>query len=233
MSEAQHEFNTLMRDKERRTQHPEDDHDDARSFLNLSDEDDDDEDRTPPASHLDPDDGYNDPPRASTSSARPTIPLTRYGANTGPKGVISDAQHFRDSRRMHRMSVRSNATLPASRAVDTAPGGSWSGAAAGEKQLSDPDEDEEEDDDEGDTDFMSQWRRNRLLELQSGRHESRMHQRARSGRFWGGLATVDGQGYLDALEKSGAETVVAVYIYDDYVSGSLQILPQSGKQELC
>lgn len=210
-SEAQNEFNDLMRDKERRTNHPDDDNDDdARSFLNLSDDDDDD-DRTPPASNIDPDDDIL--PRASTSSARHTIPVTRYGANTGPKGVISDAQNFRDSRRMHRMSMRSNATLP-QRAPDTLAGL----GIGGEKQFSDPDEEDEDLDEDEDHDFMRQWRQSRLRELQSGAHESRMHQRARSGRFWGGLTTVDGQGYLDALEKSGPDTVVAVYIYDDYVS---------------
>lgn len=209
MSAAQNEFNELMRDKERRTRHPEDD-EDARSFLNLSD---DDEDRTPPASNADPDDDIL--PRASTSSARHTIPITRYEANTGPKGVISDAQNFRDSRRMHRISMRSNATLPAQTAAALA-GASWS---AREKQASDPDEDDELG--EEDHDFMSQWRQSRLRELQNGGHESRMHQRVRSGRGWGGLAMVDGQGYLDAVEKSGPDTVVAVYIYDDYVSISL------------
>jgi hypothetical protein len=32
------------------------------------------------------------------------------------------------------------------------------------------------------------------------------------------LTTVDGEGYLDAVEKSGPSTVVIVYIYDDMVS---------------
>jgi hypothetical protein len=36
-SAAQDEFNELMRNKERRTAHPEDADSDARSFLNLSD----------------------------------------------------------------------------------------------------------------------------------------------------------------------------------------------------
>ena len=217
MSEAQIEFNELMRDKERRTRHPEDDDEDARSFLNLDDDDDDDDDddRTPPASNIGPDDDTA-VPRPSTSGARPTIPLTRYGANTGPKGVISDAQNFRDSRRMHRMSMRSSATLPAQQQAPDAHAGapSWS---AGEKQLADPEE-EDEDDFEDDHDFMRQWRQSRLRELQNGERESRMHQRTWSGRYWGGLTTVDGQGFLDALEGAGADTVVAVYIYDDYVS---------------
>lgn len=213
MSAAQDEFDDLMRDKERRTRHPEDD-EDAQSFLNLSD---DDEDRTPPASHADPDDDIL--PRTSISSTRNTIPLTRYGANTGPKGVISDAQNFRDSRRMHRMSMRSQATLPAQGGAGDVP--SWS---AREKQhhMSDTAEGEaDEFEDEDDHDFMSQWRQTRLRELQNGGHESQMHQRGRTGRCWGGMATVDGQGYLDAVEKSGPDTVVAVYIYDDYVSGGI------------
>ncbi|TKA68133.1 hypothetical protein B0A55_06951 [Friedmanniomyces simplex] len=204
MSAAQDEFNELMRDKERRTQHPEDDEDDARSFLNLSDEDDDD-DATPPASQVDPDEA---PSRPSLSS-RHTIPLTRYEANTGPKGVIADAQHFRDSRRQHRVSVRSTSTL-ASQALN---GSSLHDRPTSEK-LQESDEEEEEvvlNDD-----FMKQWRSSRLREMQRGGWESKMHSRRPSRRMWGSLATVDGEGYLDAVDKSPADTVVVVYIYDDY-----------------
>ena len=216
MSAAQNEFNELMRDKERRTRHPEDDQDDARSFLNLSDED---EDRTPPASNFDPEDA---PPRASTSSARHIIPHTRYGANTGPKGVISDAQNFRDSRRQHRMSMRSGTTLPAQ-----APDLGAQPTFGQREKLADHDDEYEEDLDDEDDDFMRQWRSGRLREMQNGGHESRMHHRARGARCWGGLATVDGQGYLDAVDKSGPDTVVAVYIYDDYVSADVTC----GRQE--
>ncbi|KAK0872164.1 hypothetical protein LTR87_012560 [Friedmanniomyces endolithicus] len=42
-----------------------------------------------------------------------------------------------------------------------------------------------------------------------------MHSRRPSRRMWGSLATVDGEGYLDAVDKSPADTVVVVYIYDD------------------
>lgn len=208
-SAAQDEFNELMRDKERRTTHPEDDNDDARSFLNLSDED---EDRTPPASTADPDD-Y--PPRASTSSARHVIPRTRYGANTGPKGVISDAQHFRDSRRNHMTSQRSSMSSVAAPVQDHRT--MWSRDHPQlEKQ---PESDEEDFDlDEGDTDFMHKWRQSRLKELQNGGTGSKMHSRGRSRRLYGGMPTVDGEGYLDAVENSSADTVVVVYIYDDMVS---------------
>ena len=192
-----------MRDKEKSRRHPEDD-DDARSFLNLSDDD----DGTPPASRGGPDENAA---RPSLSLGRSTIPLTRYGANTGPKGVISDAQNFRDSRRQHRTSVRSTSTL----ASQMQNGLSMRDQPPTEKV---PVSDEEEEDDELDDDFMTQWRRSRLQELQKGGHGSKMHSRQRSTRLWGSLTKVDGEGYLDALDKSPADTVVVVYIYDDSVS---------------
>ncbi|KAK1058747.1 hypothetical protein LTR12_002595 [Friedmanniomyces endolithicus] len=207
MSAAQDEFNELMRDKERRAQHPEDDESDARSFLNLSDEDDDDDDATPPASQFDPDEA---PSRPSTSN-RPTIPLTRYEANTGPKGVIADAQHFRDSRRQHRVSVRSSSTL-----ASQVQGGMSlhdSPQTSTNEKLQESDEEEEED--TLDDDFMQRWRSSRLREMQRGGRDSKMHSRRPSRRMWGSLATVDGEGYLDAVDKSPADTVVVVYIYDD------------------
>ena len=210
MASAQAEFNDLMRDKDRRTGHPEDNDDDSdgRSFLNISD-DEEDNDTTPAASVADPDE---DQPRPSISLARNTIPLIRYEANTGPKGVISDAQNFRDSRRIHRTSMRSSSTLPADAAsiLSQPPNGMVS------EKISEMDEDE--DDLVDDDDFMRRWRKSRLRELQTGPRDSKMHNRKRSTRLWGGLTSVDGNGYLDALERSPSDAVVVVYIYDDYVS---------------
>ncbi|KAK6431641.1 hypothetical protein LTR95_012199 [Oleoguttula sp. CCFEE 5521] len=202
---AQAEFNDLMRDKSHRSNHPEDDNDDARSFLNLSD---DDGDRTPPASIQDADEYV---PRASVSSGRPTIPRTRYGANTGPKGVISDAQNYRDSQRVHRTSLRSTSTLPQHIGQKL---------SRREQILEEKrgDEDDEDDDfglEDGDGEFMSKWREGRLKELQGGGFESKMHSRPRQRRLYGAMVTVDGDGYLEAVEGSGGDTVVVVYIYDD------------------
>lgn len=199
MSAAQEEFRELMRDKDRRGGHPEDD-DDGRSFLNLSDDED------PSGSPSHGPDG-DDTPRQSMSNARSTIPNKRYGANTGPKGVISDAQDFRDSRRSQRMSVRNSFNIPSrsqTRSTDRAP----------VEKLEEETEDLEEEDD----DFMRKWRQSRIKELKSGVRDSTMHRNGRSRRLYGGLATVDGEGYLDAVDKSGPDTVVVVYIYDDYVS---------------
>ncbi|KAK5167583.1 uncharacterized protein LTR77_007282 [Saxophila tyrrhenica] len=212
MSAAQHEFDDLMRSKERRSTHPEDveDEDDARSFLNLSD----DENDTPAASF-----DETPPPRPSTSLARSTIPTTRYEANTGPKGVIADAQHFRDSRRSKRISLRSNSNLQAQIQTQRS-----SNPAVLSEKLAESDEELEEDD-EDDDEFMREWRQSRLREMQSGtpRESKTMGREKSSRRLWGGLATVDGNGFLDAVEGSPEGTVVVVYIYDDYSHVSTSI----------
>lgn len=210
MATAQDEFNEMLRHKESRSHHPEDDNDDddARSFLNLSDDNDD----TPSASHADPDE-----PRPSFSQSRNTIPSTRYHANTGPKGVISDAQNFRDSRRMHRQSLRSVSSL----AQNGQNGERFSREQVRAEKVG-VESGEEEGDEELDQDFMKQWRKSRLRELQSRPRDGRAHhhQRAGSRRLYGGLTAVDGEGYLDAVDKSPPDTVVVVYIYDDYVRPS-------------
>lgn len=210
MSAAQHEFDDLMRSKERRTAHPEDEEDDARSFLNLSD--DEDNDTTPAASVDEP------APRPSASLARSTIPTTRYQANTGPKGVIADAQHFRDSRRSRRISLQSSSTLQSQLQAQRV-----SNPPVLNEKLSESDE--ELDDEEEDDDFMKEWRQSRLKEMQNGTpRESKTRTGEKGRRLWGGLPTVDGSGYLDAVDKSPSETVVVVYIFDDYshVSASIE-----------
>lgn len=202
MSSAQEEFNELMRDKERRTAHPEDDDGlDGQSFLNLSESED---EATPPAMGEDPLDMFPAP----ASHARTTIPLTRYEANTGPKGVISDAQNFRDSRRLHRVSMRAGLTQVSQ------PQGRLEQEAFAEEKMSDSDTDDEDGDD---LEFMQRWRMNRLKQLQSGTHDSKVYNKQRKSRMWGGLTTVDGNGYLNAVDNSPSDAVVVVYIYDDEV----------------
>ncbi|EMF15236.1 thioredoxin-like protein [Sphaerulina musiva SO2202] len=198
MSGAQDEFKELMRDKERSSAHPEDEHDDARSFLNLSDDSDD--DVTPPASA----------PRASMNGSRSTIPVKRYGANTGPKGVISDAQDFQDSRRTQRASLRSTSSL-----TSFAQQLSLREQAPAEKIEEEDDLDLEDGDDDG---FMEKWRKSRIKDMQTGPKGSQMHRNGNgnSTRLLGSLTMVDPDGYLDAVENSEADTVVIVYIYDDY-----------------
>ncbi|KAM0722242.1 hypothetical protein Q7P37_001683 [Cladosporium fusiforme] len=212
-SAAQDEYNELMRDKERRTTHPEDANSDARSFLNLSD-DEPDNDRTPPASTYDADETL---PRSSTSTARHVIPRKRYGANTGPKGVISDAQNFRDSQRNHRTSLRSlvgGSSAQQQQQYPDEPQRHWTQEPNALEKLEEGEDayDEDADLDDG---FMNKWRQGRLKELQNGAYESNLAHSGRRKKAYGGLTTVDGEGYLDAVEKSPPQTVVVVYIYDD------------------
>jgi hypothetical protein len=208
MSAAQDEFNELMRNKERRTRHPSDDNDDAESFLNLSEDDNDRAYSNPPS------------PGASIATARAStsIPTRRYAANTGPKGVISDAQNFRDSRRSERTSMASARTSMTS--MRTAQRSS--SRSVHEGRLDEEDEEDDLDDEEGPADqgFMARWRQSRIREMQNGGKGSSMHLNGKNSNrnAFGGMATVDGEGYLDAVDNSGPDTVVVVYIYDEYVS---------------
>ncbi|KAF2863256.1 thioredoxin-like protein [Piedraia hortae CBS 480.64] len=104
--------------------------------------------------------------------SRDKIPKTRYQANTGPKGVISDAQDYADSRQR---------TQNGTRACDS----------------------------KDDDDFMRKWRIGRLQELRSGRKAEI------EPRQWGGMPTVDGERYLEAVDQSPSGTVVVVFIFDD------------------
>lgn len=233
---ARAEFDELMRPKGRRSAHPDDD--DDRSFLHLSDDDDD-----------EPEPSAAPPPRPSTNLSRSNIPTTRYDANTGPKGVIADAQNFRDSQRQHRSSLRTSSALSRAQQGGYSNSNSNSngygygynsgghvgrqspGTFSTSEKLSEAaedadglDDDDDELDDEGadDGEFMHKWRMTRLQELQMGgtaAAASKAHSRERGGsrRLWGGLATVDGGGFLDAVDRCPPGTVVVVYIYDDYV----------------
>jgi hypothetical protein len=156
------------------------------------------------------------------------IPSTRSEANTGPKGVIADAQAFEQARRAH----RSVASLAVTNTVQyNAPLSDKSSRPAGKQHsragswLMEADEDEDSDDD-----FMTRWRQSRLRELakRSGPH-GYIGRRSRSGQRYGSLVGVDAEGYLDAVEKTKSETVVCVFIYDDAVSSFL--LPDHSFQE--
>jgi len=139
MSAAQDEYDELFRDKGKRTQHPEDDNDDAASFLE-SDSDNDDHENTPHASDTD---------LPSNGSGRPRhqIPYQRNNSgttNTGPKGVIADAQDYRDAQRSQRASMAASRTSLHSQAT-------YSGTGA--TQIPQLDLHEEGDESDKDHDF--------------------------------------------------------------------------------
>lgn len=136
------------------------------------------------------------------------IPKTRSEANTGPKGVIADAQAFEQAKKAHRFSAF------ASRKTSSPP--QASPAPANQRHAyrnEDYERSSEEEDEDG---FMARWRQRRLQELSDkkfGRSGS-----PGSRRTWGTLTKVDAEGYLDAIEQVSDRTVVVVFIYDHAVS---------------
>jgi hypothetical protein len=133
------------------------------------------------------------------------MPNLRSEANTGPKGVIADAQAFEQAKKQARRFTwkSKSAAQPAQYNVS---------AYRDEKSASSGSED---DMDEG---FMRQWREARLRELQNVGERIRSRTNSPSRRIYGGMPLVDGEGYLDAVDKTAAGTVVVVFIYDANVS---------------
>jgi hypothetical protein len=183
MTTAQDEFKELFRDKSRRTRHPEDDVD---AHSSRSDDD--------LLSDL-------DEPSALPNNlpSRDHVPRNKSYSNTGPKGVIADAQAFEAARR-ERSLPRKGATPEHSRTREVArKSGSRSGS-----------------DVESEDGFMAEWRQKRLNQLTSNGHQtSNSVAQPRSRATYGAFVSVDGEGFLDAVDRSPANTVVVVFIYDD------------------
>lgn len=163
-------------------------------------------------------------PRPSTTmpSATYHIPsTTTFYANTGPKGVIADAQSFDTAKkRSFRQTLRAYSNGELSPPLF----GKSKKPAFNFTREKSPSPDASADDDEDD--FMRTWRANRLTELANSTTDVRTRRSSPSMRKYGTLLTVDPNGYLDAVEKVHAETTVIVYIYDDQVSPSISsILP--------
>ena len=200
-----------------RTTHPEDrndpdDLDSDNDSTTLHDED--------PSNHADPSSS------ADQARARHYIPYRpRFNANTGPKGVIADAQAFEDAKAQRRQQLH--------RQVNDKQGGtghSTSGVAV-DQEKSHEDHDDEDNDDDDDDEFLREWRANRVFELRqqsahsvSGVTNYYRHPR-RSNRDDGPVANVNGavvkdvtaQEYLDVVEGTAADVTVLVLIYDEQV----------------
>jgi hypothetical protein len=198
MSAAQEEFNQLVNsNRDRFSSHPEDrDHDSDPHF---SDEE--------PFHKADSSDEDSD---NMVSSRAPTyhIPNTVFDANTGPKGVIADAQAFERARKKSfRRTLLSVAGLDSHSNSNSPSFGSKSTRDESPADQSSGSEDDDE------ARFLRKWRASRMHELQN-RNTRRPSPR---GRRFGSVETVDAVGYLDAIEKVTSETVVVVCIYDHQV----------------
>ncbi|KAJ9637708.1 hypothetical protein H2199_007199 [Coniosporium tulheliwenetii] len=191
MSAAQQEFDALFSEKPTSRPHPDDSASPSPS-------------PSPEPEHFYENDDLDAEPLPHDTRSRDVVPRLRSSANTGPKGVIADAQAFEEARRAGRYAA------PPARAPKTA---EFDGAGWEEEGLLGS-----EDEEEGDGGFMERWRRQRLRELQrpgQGRSRSREGSPGKKRRVFGSLVEVDGTGYLEAVEGSGAGTVVVVFICDD------------------
>jgi hypothetical protein len=189
---AQDEFNELMREKGSEARHPEDRHDDS----DLSD----------PESagaaddyleKLDTDDEL-DLPRDMRSNYY--MPSLRSEANTGPKGVIADAQAFEQAKKQAKRFTWKRNASPTEYNVSAKPWHEKDGASS---------------EDDGEDSFMKEWRAARLRELQNVGQRIRSRTNSPSRRIYGNFPLVDAEGYLDALEKSSPDTTVVVFVFDD------------------
>jgi hypothetical protein len=192
---AQDEFDALFADKHTSLPHPED-----RAARSDADDEDDHDDL--PESFYEKDDlDEDDEPQGSNMRANYYLPQRRGEMNTGPKGVIADAHAFEQARRARGFSLfrgKENAAMGYSVSVYT----------------NEKDKSSEEDAEEG---FMQRWRQARLRELQGAGRRIRSRTSSPGKRVFGSLVGVDGNGFLDAIEKVAPETVVVVFIYDDQV----------------
>ena len=193
-SAAQEEYNELFRNKDADTRHPEDRNND-------SDRDEpEQEERYYEIDDYDTDDELGIPKDTSADmrSTNYHVPSIRSEANTGPKGVIADAAAFEKARKQARRFTWKKQQQPTSYSV----------TAYHDEKLS---SDEEEDG------FMKQWREARFRELQNAGQRIRSRTTSPSRRIYGNMPDVDGEGFLEAIEKVARDTVVVVFIYDDTV----------------
>lgn len=157
----------------------------------------------PSATHFD----EKDEDAASNMRSAYYIPKLRSEANTGPKGVIADAQAFQQAKNQARFSSsrkgRKSPSPPA--------------AVPRVYHNDDYEKSSEEEDDDG---FMARWRQRRLQELTNKRFARGPSPNNGNKRVWGSLVRVDAEGYLDAIEKAPAHTAVVVFIYDPQVRSS-------------
>ncbi|KAJ9602939.1 hypothetical protein H2200_012719 [Cladophialophora chaetospira] len=176
---------------------------------------------------------------ATMTSTKTTyhLPTQTHFANTGPKGVIADAQSYNRAKqstfRQRLASFATNltsngkpaaATTTVTEKKDKRKTGlfgtspkSTTSSDSGNQALSD---------DEADSEFMQTWRANRLQELSSQSQSA--YQRKPSQRSWGAFHEVDANGYLDAIEKVSDDTYVVVMIYDPSSPQSAEVEDELG-----
>lgn len=190
---ARDEADRFFSNKDKARTHPDDASD--------SDHSDDQEKQASPA-RSDLGDDHNK--MAATTAAPIHIPNTFFEANTGPKGVIADAQAFD---RAKKRSLRNTF-------MQLTSGSPFQNKSKNDKKVSEKSSSNSEDDDD---EFMEKWRQNRLEEMRNASSHPHKRRQSPGKRKWGFFKEVDANGYLDVVEKSTTDTVVVVCIYDPEV----------------
>lgn len=169
------------------------------------------------------DDEDSDNANMSTTATKVgyTIPTTTHHANTGPKGVIADAQNFH---RAKKSSFRKRLSTFTSGFASFKPpqnvfGNENKKTASNSSDHSDAALSEEE----SDSEFMNNWRAQRMQELTAKGPDAFQRRVSPSRRTWGALQEVDANGYLDAIEKVSDEDIVVVMIFDPEDERSLAV----------
>lgn len=225
MSLAQEEADRFLNEKPPVRGHPED-HQHEHDQAVVSDDDDNDNDsnstspraaRSRPAPtyvHSDADDDEDDDEYYNDNMiSKPTsyhVPKTVYEANTGPKGVISDAQSYERARkRSFRRTLMNAAGLDRGH-IHTPQ------QDVASVDLTQPSPDESDDER-----FMREWREARMLELQ---RNGNVRGGANGKRKYGTVDVVSANGYLDAVENAAVDAVVVVCVFDPEVSKQALLL---------
>jgi hypothetical protein len=222
---AREEVNRLFASHDHSTSHPEDRH-------NLSDRSDEEEDKPAHSSQhsfdSDNDDDYKRTKDMATMTQTKTnyhIPTTVHYANTGPKGVIADAQSFERAKqtsfRSRLANIANNISFKSQSSTaeeKQAKSKAKSGSSNSDLGLSEEDSDSE---------FMKTWRQTRINELAQNQNQG-IRRVSPSRRTWGTLTEVDANGYLDAIEKVTEEDVVIVMIHDSSLTQSRDVEDELG-----
>lgn len=210
---AQEEADRLFSHREHHTSHPEDrlEHDSNSRHSYDNSEEPDSADTFALSEKEDDEDTLHN---MTSSTATYRLPTTLFDANTGPKGVIADAQSFN---RAKKHSVRSTIAAFANSAQSAFSYNSQPRKTSdSNKSNSLGEKSDSELGNSDDEDFMRQWRENRFRELAS-RGSGAQRRNSPSKRVWGTIDDVDANGYLDAVEKVPRDAIVVVCIYDPEV----------------
>lgn len=224
-SAAQDEYDQLFREQNTGAVHPEDAHANNDDNDSITSEEEDEASRQETT--------YPSAPTHNYSRSRTFLPNQRHYNNTGPKGVIADAQAYREAQATHRASLSLNRpSVINPHAAPYVENLSLNDSAHEEedpdalKELEDKFGGEVGDDGEEfegveEDEFMQQWRLSRLQEL---RGKSVIASNGAAEKFgmgrgaklvYEGVTAVDGEGFLEVVDGSPRQVTIVVFVWDD------------------